>query len=425
MSSGRSDLAEPKKKTNGGGSSSPSSASSSRISTTTPIPDSEKGERRVRRKRVRRSKGDKKNESPPSPLRRFIFWSVLLVGVVVAIFGTYLLVIYPSSAGVGTGKDVELTFERDEATSSVLDKLERANLVGSPRMFALYTRFVGLHVAPGVHLITDDVKPQELVRRLEREGHATRAKVTIPEGWNRFDIAKRLQSLHVAWSTSFLDATANTDLLKEIGLEGDTAEGFLFPATYDFPLDSDPKEIVRRLVTEFDRRFVQLEQNHRLGRAQLEGTLGWGRREIVTLASMVEKEAAVDDERPIIASVFLNRLRDPAFKKKLLQCDPTSAYGCLALKDRVPSCINFAGKPTHAINVDPLNTYSTYVHEGLPPGPIGNPGSKSLQAVLAPASTKYLYFVVRGDRRHAFSETLEEHNTAVKDFRDRSSKDPH
>jgi UPF0755 protein len=93
------------------------------------------------------------------------------------------------------------------------------------------------------------------------------------------------------------------------------------------------------------------------------------------------------------------------------------------LKDKVPACVGFAGKPTHAINFDPANTYSTYVHEGLPPGPIANPGLKSLQAVLAPANTKYLYFVVRGDRRHAFSETLDEHNTAVKDFKERSSKD--
>ena len=177
---------------------------------------------------------------------------------------------------------------------------------------------------------------------------------------------------------------------------------------------------MRRLKTEFDRRYTQLEQNHRLGVANLEGSLGWTRREIIVLASMVEKEAAVDDERPIIASVFINRLRDLNFKRKVLQCDPTAGYGCLVLRDRVPACVGYAGKVTHAVNVDPLNTYSTYVHEGLPPGPIANPGMKSLQAVLAPASTKYLYFVTRGEaRRHQFSETLEEHNAAVKDLRDR------
>ncbi len=381
---------------------------------------SSKGERRVRRRRVRRS------SSPEGKGGGSAIWiAIFALGAAVAAFATYVLVIYPSSAGPGSGKDVEIVVDRDEPTASVIEKLERASLVRSPKVFALYARLTSLRVSPGIHLLTDDASPNELVRRLEREGNATRAKVTIPEGWNRFDIAKRLQTLHVTWGQAFLDATANTDLLREIGVDGDSAEGFLFPATYDLPLDSDPKDVVRRLVSEFDRRFIQLEQNHRLGRAQLEGTLGWGRREIVTLASMVEKEAAVDEERPIIASVFLNRLRDPAFKRKVLQCDPTSAYGCLVLRDRVPACASFAGKPTHAINVDPLNTYSTYVHEGLPPGPIGNPGMKSLQSVLAPASTKYLYFVVRGDRRHAFSETLEEHNTAVKDFKERTAREQH
>jgi UPF0755 protein len=349
--------------------------------------------------------------------------ALLAVGAALALLATYLLVVYPASAGPGAGKQVEVSFDRDEPLAASIAKLERAGLVRAPRTFGVYLRLVGGRVAPGVHLLTDDASPAELVRRLEREGHAAHARVTIPEGWNRFDIAKRLQTLHVTWLQGFLDASANTDLLRELGIDGESAEGFLFPATYDFALDSDPKDVVRRLVMEFDRRFLQLEQNHRLGRAQLEQTLGWGRREIVILASLVEKEAAVDEERPIIASVFLNRLRDPSFKRKVLQCDPTAGYGCLLLRERVPACAGYAGKITHAINMDSANTYSTYVHEGLPPGPIGNPGTKSLQAVLAPASTKYLYFVVRGDRRHAFSETLEEHNTAVKEYRERTQKD--
>lgn len=373
-----------------------------------------KRERRVRR--VRRS-------TSPRGGKVVVRAIALGVAALVTALAVYVLLYLPSSAGPGTGSVVAISLERDEPLASVVDKLARGGLLRSPRAFSFYVRLVGLKATAGTHILTDDASPSELVRRLEREGRAARAKVTIPEGWTRFDIAKRLEALHVSWGQGFLDATANTDLLRELGVEGESAEGYLFPATYDLPLDSDPKEVVRRLVVEFDRRFGQLEQNHRLGRAQLEGTLGWGRREIVTLASMVEKEAAVDEERPVIASVFLNRLRDPSFKRKVLQCDSTSAYGCVALRDRVPSCVGFTGKPTHAINMDPLNTYSTYVREGLPPGPIGNPGVKSLQAVLAPASTKYLYFVVRGDRRHAFSETIEDHNAAVKDFRERTSRE--
>lgn len=380
--------------------------------------------KRVRRERRRRRKRIEADE--PTAGRGLLFWIFTVVGGAIAAGAIYFLVVYPASAGPGRGKDVELTIEHDEPTASVIDKLDRAGLLGSRTRFAIYVRLSAPTFAPGPHLLTDDAGPGELVRRLERMGSASKSKVTIPEGWNRYDIGKRLQNLQVASQSAFLDATADPGLLRELALDGDSAEGFLFPATYDLSKDADPRDVVRRLVAEFERRFAALEQNHRLGRANLEGTLGWSRREIVTLASMVEKEAAVDDERPIIASVFLNRLRDPSFKRKLLQCDPTAGYGCLVLKDKVPGCAGYTGKITHAVNMDPLNTYSTYTHEGLPPGPIANPGIKSMQAVLAPANTKYLYFVTRDPaqaHRHAFSETVEEHNTAVKDLRDRTQRD--
>jgi UPF0755 protein len=385
-------------------------------------PTSAGGERvrRERRRRRKRVPADKPEREP----RSVAFWILSVLGALLAAAATYMLVIYPAGAGPGSGKDVELTFERDEPLASVVEKLDRAGLVASRGRFALYARLVSPSVSPGPHLLTDDTSPQELVHQLERLGAAAKAKVTIPEGWNRFDIAKRLQTLHVASQSAFLDATADSALLRELALDGDTAEGFLFPATYELAKDSDPRDVVRRLKSEFDRRFAALEQNHRLGRANLEATLGWSRRDIVTMASLVEKEAAVDEERPIIASVFLNRLRDATFKRKVLQCDPTAGYGCLVLRDKLPACAGYAGKITHAINMDPQNPYSTYTHEGLPPGPIANPGIKSLQAVLAPSITKYLYFVTRGEaRRHAFSETIEEHNTAVKDLRDRAQRD--
>lgn len=385
-------------------------------------PTSVRGKRVRRERRRRRKRGDAVKERPPP--RSFLFWVFTVVGGLVAAGAIYFLVVYPASAGPGTGKDVELTIEHGESNASVIDKLDRAGLLGSRVRFSIYVRLSSPTFAPGHHLLTDDAGPGDLVKRLERMGGATKAKVTIPEGWNRFDIGKRLQALHVTSQSAFVEATADPALLRELALDGETAEGFLFPATYELAHDSDPRDVVRRLKTEFDRRFQLLEQNHRLGRANLEATLGWTRRDIVTLASMVEKEAAVDDERPIIASVFLNRLRDPSFKRKLLQCDPTAGYGCLLLREKLPACAGYAGKITHSINTDPQNPYSTYTHEGLPPGPIANPGIKSLQAVLAPSSTKYLYFVTRGEgRRHAFSETVDEHNTAVKDLRERAQRD--
>lgn len=387
-------------------------------------PASGKGARVKRERRRRRKKSEPDPGKTPRAGRPVFFWLFVVLGGFVAAVTTYFLVLYPSSSGPGAGKDVEVVIAQDEPVASVIDKLDQAGLLASKTKFSIYARLTAPRFAPGKHLLTDDAGPQELVRRLERQGAASKAKVVIPEGWNRFDIAKRLQALHVASQASFLEATVDPALLRELAVDGESAEGFLFPATYELARDSDARDIVRRLKSEFERRFAQIEQNHRLGRANLESLFGWTRREIVTLASMVEKEAAVDEERPIIASVFLNRLRDPSFKRKVLQCDPTAGYGCLVLRERVPGCAAYAGKITHAVNMDPLNTYSTYVHEGLPPGPIANPGAKSLQAVLAPSSTKYLYFVTRGEgRRHAFSETIEEHNTAVKDLRERSQRD--
>jgi UPF0755 protein len=252
--------------------------------------------------------------------------------------------------------------------------------------------------------------------RLERRPGGGTAHVTFPEGWTRFDMARRLQDKHVVSLRTFLEATTDTRLLSELGIAGDSAEGFLFPSTYDLSLDSEASDIVRRMKREFDRRWDILASARASSLTDVMTSAGLDVRQIVTLASMVEKEAVADDERPLIASVFLNRLRDPAFKPKRLECDPTASYGCLVAPEKAASCASFTGKATGAIEHDPDNPYSTYTHEGLPPGPIANPGAKSLEAAMAPASTRYLFFVARGDGRSTFSETREAHERAVKDW---------
>jgi UPF0755 protein len=228
-------------------------------------------------------------------------------------------------------------------------------------------------------------------------------------------MARRLQDKHVVTLRSFLEATTDADLLSELGIEGESAEGFLFPATYDLPLDSDPRDVVRRMKHEFDRRWDLLARGHSSSLTDVMISAKLGVRDVVTLGSIVEKEAVVDDERPIIAGVFLNRLRDPAFKPKRLESDPTASYGCLVAPEKAPSCLGFTGKATAAIEHDPDNPYSTYTHEGLPPGPIANPGVKSLEAAMAPAASPYFFFVAKGEGRHTFSATYEAHVAAVRD----------
>jgi len=240
-------------------------------------------------------------------------------------------------------------------------------------------------------------------------------RVTFPEGWTRFDMARRLQDKEVCPLRDFLEATTDAALLQELGIQADSAEGFLFPATYDLPFDSDAADIVRRMKHEFDRRWDVLSRGHQGSLNDVMTSASLGVRDVLILASMVEKEAAVDDERPLVASVFLNRLRDPAFTPKRLECDPTAVYGCIVAPERATSCANFTGKATAPIEHDPDNPYSTYTHEGLPPGPIANPGARALEATMNPASTHYLYFVAKGDGHSTFSETLEAHTSAVKD----------
>ena len=348
--------------------------------------------------------------------KRLAWGAAALLGIVCGI-ALWIYVLYPGGRGPGDGNAVELVVDGSDPPELLAQRLAAVGLIASPRLFAFYATLSGgtSGVVKGTHLLTDDASPGEILARLERRAAGGHARVTFPEGWTRFDMAKRLQEKHVCSLRTFLDATTDAALLKDVRIEGDSAEGYLFPATYDLPFDADGADIVRRMKAEFDKRYLTLEQRHQSGVLDLSMSLKWGGRDIVTLASIIEKEAAVDEERPIIASVFLNRLRDPEFTQpRLLQSDPTAGYGCLLQPD-LASCVGYAGKITPAINNDAANAYSTYKRERLPPGPISNPGAKSIEAVMAPSTTRYFYFVAKGEGRHTFSETYGGHIAAIRD----------
>ncbi|MBV9947466.1 MAG: endolytic transglycosylase MltG [Myxococcales bacterium] len=342
--------------------------------------------------------------------------ALLVLAVLAASASTWLFILYPSERGPGSGRVVSLVVPGAPRADDLTARLAAAGLLAHPRVFVLWLKVTGGagSVVAGAHLLSDDATPRELIARLERRPGGGTARVTFPEGWTRFDMARRLQEKRVVGLREFLDATVDAGLLGELGIEGDSAEGFLFPATYDFALDDDARDIVRRMKREFDRRWDTASRAHPATLTDVMTSARMGVRELVTLASMIEREAAVDEERPVIASVFLNRLRDPTFHPKRLECDPTAAYGCLAMPERAASCAAYAGKPTAAIEHDPDNPYSTYTHEGLPPGPIANPGARSIEAAMAPASTHYYFFVARGEGRHTFSETYDGQKAAIR-----------
>jgi len=274
----------------------------------------------------------------------------------------------------------------------------------------------------GPHLFPAQASPEDLLAALCRDPERLRVKVTLIEGFHRFAMARRLEQAGVISQAAFLHATENAPLLHRLGVEvadhpaGASAEGYLFPATYVFPIDAAPEAVMARLVGEMSRRVGQLSKRHEEGWMRLSEELGFTRRDLLTLASIVEKEAAVAEERPIIASVFLNRLRDPNYP--YLQSDPTSMYGCRVLGDEVPACRGWNGRASGAINRDRENVFSTYVTRGLPPGPVANPSAAAIEAVLAPADTPYRFFVARGQGRHTFSASYAEHLAAVQRLRE-------
>ena len=374
-----------------------------------------KGARKRRRRKAKDPAAGP--EASPPPRRGPGRWVALAAGLVAAALSAWLFVLYPSERGPGDGRAVEVVLPASPSAGDLAAILASAGVVASPRLFALWVRATGGagSVVEGTHLLTDDATPREIMGRIERRGGGGSVRVTFPEGWTRFDMARRLQDKHVVSLREFLVATTDAALLRDLGVAGDSAEGFLFPATYDLPLDDDGRDVVRRMKREFDRRWDTLSHAHSASLNDVMTSAGLGVRDVVTLASMVEKEAAVDEERALVASVFLNRLRDPAFHPRRLECDPTASYGCLVAPEKAASCAGFTGKATAAIEHDPDNPYSTYTHEGLPPGPIANPGAKALEAAMSPASTRYFYFVAKGDGHSVFSETYEAHAGAVRD----------
>lgn len=371
--------------------------------------------RRTNRRKTAKRPARRPRRAPGRPL---VFGLAAVLTVALAAIA-WLMIVYPSGQGPGRGREITLSLSGD-SFDSVVEELARAGVVGSPRVFAIYARLIGAddRVRIGEVLLTDDMSPRDVVQRIATGfGHAT-VRVTIPEGFHRFAVAARLERWGVCTAEELIEASEDRALLDELDVEGPTAEGYLFPDTYRFEEGLGGEEAVRRMVGNWHRRVDPILEEHPDALRELEEGLSWGPHQALVLASIVEKEAVVSEERPIIARVFMNRLRDPDFRPKRLQADPTVSYGCLAMPERAPSCADFDGRRILRVMLhDRANPYNTYRHEGLPPGPICNPGLDSIRAVLTAPANDYLYFVARGQGRHTFSATLAEHNAAVARYR--------
>ncbi len=282
-----------------------------------------------------------------------------------------------------------------QTLNTTADILARENLIKNAMKFVLVARIKGYdkRLKAGEYLLSASMTPLQLLKIMVK-GAVKLYKLTIPEGYNLYQIAESVDTANFGTKMDFIQAATDTTRVRRIGLEGETFEGYLFPDTYLFPKEVTIDRIISTMVKRFWSVFVPEWQ----ARAK---DLGLTVHQVVTLASIIEKETGAPFERPIISSVFHNRLK----KKMRLESDPTVIYGIK----------NFDGNLTRKHLTTPT-PYNTYKIRGLPSGPIANPGGASLEAALYPDDTKFVYFVSRKDRTHQFSTNLQQHNRAVRKY---------
>jgi UPF0755 protein len=286
--------------------------------------------------------------------------------------------------------------EKGWSARGVIGRLRDAGLVRSALALRLACRafYPDERFKAGEYRFTPPVEPKAVLLQI----FAARIHLeplAVPEGLTGDEIAAVLRPGDPEGAAAFGRAFRATELIADWDPRAEDLEGYLFPDTYHLPRRASEAEIVEAMVGEFREVFDE-------GRRRRAAELGLSVRDAVTLASLIEEETALAEERPLVSAVFHNRLRIGM----KLDCDPTVAY---ALKR--------AGRYTGRLLVRDLrfeSPYNTYLHAGLPPGPISNPGQASLDAALHPAAEKYLYFVARGDGGHQFSRTLGEHLEAVR-----------
>ena len=279
--------------------------------------------------------------------------------------------------------------------------LEKEGLLSNSMEFEFLVRYKNKQksIKAGEYKLAPSMNMYEILNVLTH-GRVIMHSFTIPEGLRIKEMLPRIQKAGFCSGNEFYDLVADKDIISRTGLEIHDLEGYLFPETYTFAKGVSCREIVQTMVDSFTQNFTpKMKQRAK--------ELGMTINQVVTLASIIEKETANPSERPKISSVFHNRLK----RGMLLQTDPTVIYGIE----------NFNGNITRA-DLRRDHPYNTYTRKGLPPGPIASPGLASIKAALYPASTAYLYFVSMNNGRHYFSKNLIEHNKAVQKYQIRGKK---
>ncbi|WP_319408286.1 endolytic transglycosylase MltG [uncultured Desulfosarcina sp.] len=330
-----------------------------------------------------------------------IIFALIFVGVCTA--GVlYMYLMSWADRPVGTAALEKLfTVSPGQGLKQTADALQQEGLVSDALRFTILARLDKKDklLKAGEYFFSTTMTPKEILGQMV-EGRVHLYRLTIPEGYNLVQIAAAVAAAGLESEKNFLDATRNPEIARSLGIDADTLEGYLFPDTYYFPRGLDSATIIATMVKQFKAAFKPAWDQQ--AKAQ-----GMTVHEIVTLASIIEKETGAPEERPLISSVFHNRLK----KGMRLETDPTVIYGIPDFDGNI--------KRRHLETHTPYNTYKI---KGLPPGPIASPGALAMEAALFPAQSDYLYFVSKKDGTHQFSTTIKEHNAAVKKYQLRKRK---
>jgi len=326
-------------------------------------------------------------------LKFFLKISLILLGAVVVAGGIFGYKIF--WAPVTPAQESQFKLRRGWVLAQIADSLAARGVINDPKTFlaaAKLSRNAG-QLKAGKYIIPPRSSNLDLIK-LFVSGKAARERLTIPEGLTAEAIAGLLHKELEIDSSAFMSLVEDKDFVDDLDIEARSLEGYLYPNTYQFYWGDTPAEVIALLVNEFHKRVPD-------SLVACAETLKLSLHQTITLASIIEGEARVDSERAVISAVYWNRLR----KGMRLQADPTIQY-------LIP------GPPRRVLNRDLEidSPYNTYRYAGLPPGPVNNPGIKSILAALYPAKAGYLYFVARGDGSHIFSYTLEQHSAAKREF---------
>ena len=293
-------------------------------------------------------------------------------------------------------KSIEIRIPKGSTFRQAADIFAGEHVLRNKTLFLVIGRLTGIDrkIRAGYYSLYSSMNLLDLLSVL-RKGQIIEYEVTVVEGDSLREIAGKLSEKNIVGREDFLDLSRDGEFLKSFNIAAPSFEGYLYPETYKIPKGMDPQEAVGMMINKMREKFSDKLRE----RAK---EIGLSERDVLTLASIVEKEAVTDEERPLISAVYHNRLK----KRMLLQADPTSIYGVKSSREKITYNDLLRKTP-----------YNTYVIKGLPPGPIASPGIKSITAALYPAKVPYLYFVSNNDGTHHFSVSAAEHLAAVKEYR--------